>query len=87
MNKHTPTPWKIQINDYMKGQFICVDGVGIAQTYNEANARYIIKAVNNFDLILTTLKQAIEALEDFGCEDTAYYKQAVLKSESEEEDD
>lgn len=46
-----------------------------------ANASLIINAVNNHDVLLEALQQAVEALEGFGCEDVNNFKKVLEKAQ------
>lgn len=65
--KHTPlsTADKLMLGDIFKG----------------GQYDYIINSVDNHELLLNTLKQAVESLDGFGCEDVVYYKDIIDKAE------
>ena len=65
--KHTPlsTADKLMLGDIFKGE----------------QYEFIVHAVNMHELLLATLKQAVESLDEFGCEDIVYYKDIIKKAE------
>ena len=63
---HTPTPWHLNVNsawsDATKDRgpvFVCtmVTGTHVLEDQNEANAAYIVRAVNSHERLLNLLKQ------------------------------
>lgn len=50
----------------------------------KANAEYIVKCCNSHEALVEALKNAVDSLESFGCEDVDYYRD-ILKTAGETE--
>lgn len=65
--KHTPTPWKLYPKDLICDAYdnnICeVDGSSLTFEEQKANAKHIVKCVNSFDSIPTTIGSKIADLQ------------------------
>jgi hypothetical protein len=64
MTEHTPTPWNIGISDNGRADWVFASGQAIADCefindkgVTEANAAFIVKAVNNHDALVKALEQ------------------------------
>lgn len=63
--KHTPTPWKasLRFQNNLPNDYVITDGkwggIAIASSDNEANAAFIVRAVNSHEELLTALKIAV----------------------------
>lgn len=80
--KHTPPYYRAKMTG--NGQGLIIDektGSNIAVVYDEDDTDEIVHAVNMHELLLATLKQAVESLDEFGCEDIVYYKDIIEKAE------
>lgn len=92
--KHTSTPWKIGFNEYdvCNNKVIICECMGLKE--GKANAKFIVKAVNNHERLLEALKNVLplfDAIEEKdGClsEDEKNYRDDILiaikQAESEE---
>ena len=71
--KHTPTPWKVTINQIENPHIIADKDGQIANTSfsahanKEANAKHIVKCVNMHDELVSTLEQVKSYLERISC--------------------
>ena len=64
MTEHTPTPWKVSAGStHIPGVCKFESIHGMYSNY-EANAAFIVEAVNNYDRLRTELASARKALED-----------------------
>jgi hypothetical protein len=67
MSEHTPTPWRVAEDGAIRAN--CNEW--IADTYHPrriTNAKFIVRAVNNFDDLVAALKEAIAELNEW-CEE------------------
>jgi len=83
MNKHTPTPWTVQQSDHVGGLLIKpVPGQVVAQcdegSEMEANAAFIVRAVNAHDDLVAALKNCAPYYAVMG-EATIFAIEAALK--------
>jgi len=68
--KHTPTPWR-KFYEGSHEYLICADADGkeITAGANEADADYILQAVNNHDRLTEALRLALAELLHLGAEE------------------
>lgn len=81
MSKHTPTPWRDYGLAGIKSEAHCsMTTTPLVRCYGkhkEANAAFIVKAVNCHDELIAACQQALEALEDPELETGAYQSLAA----------
>ncbi len=65
MTEHTPTPWKFVPWHIEEGPSAvrAPDGHLVCSTASDANAAFIVKAVNNHDAFVATLRDFIDILD------------------------
>ena len=66
MTPHTPTPWEVKDHSYIfanKKLVGRIQGFTLSDETNEANAAYIVKAVNAHEGLVKAAKNALETLK------------------------
>lgn len=90
MEKHTPTPWKIEEYEIDKLLVIGNNTTEIAYTRSFEDAAFIVRAVNCHEELLATAKHLLDLLADFSNGDLppvdvkarwTDYAQAIAKAE------